>query len=137
MRPRSAEYPRMQCASWMCLTGCIRRLLRLSTPIVLQNMLQYSLVIISTAFVGHLGDPTIMSGAVLAGSFFNVTGYTVIVGLAGAMDTLCGQVRCADASRHSLRHADRNFLHFAICFAYYLRSHGLACTRRGRTPASA
>jgi multidrug resistance protein, MATE family len=92
------------CLYVWCLTRCIRRLLRLSTPIVLQNMLQYSLVIISTAFVGHLGDPTIMSGAVLAGSFFNVTGYTVMIGLAGAMDTLCGQVRSAASLRRHARH---------------------------------
>ena len=64
-------------------------------------MLQYSLVIIATAFVGHLGDPTMMSGAVLAGSFFNVSGYTVMIGLAGAMDTLCGQVR-RSTGQHSV-----------------------------------
>ena len=76
------------------LTSCAGyRLLRLSAPIIEQNVLQYSLVVISIAFVGHLGDPTIMSGAVLAGSFFNVSGYSVLIGLAGAMDTLCGQVR--------------------------------------------
>jgi multidrug resistance protein, MATE family len=69
-----------------------RRVLHLSTPIVLQNLFQYSLVVISTAFVGHLGDPLIMSGVVLASSFANVTGSSILMGLADAMDTMCGQV---------------------------------------------
>jgi multidrug resistance protein, MATE family len=98
MRPQSARLAAckvsMQCSVRPVglTSSTLRRVVQLSMPIVLQNLLQYSLVIISTVFVGHLGDPTIMSGAVLAGSFFNVTGYTLIVGLAGAMDSFCGQV---------------------------------------------
>ena len=63
-------------ADWFVHT--IRRILWLSTPIVLQNLLQYSMVVVATAFVGHLGDPTIMSATVLAGSLFSVSGYCVL-----------------------------------------------------------
>ena len=43
------------------------------------------------AFVGHL-DPFSLSVAVLATSFFNVSGYCIILGTAAALETLCGQV---------------------------------------------
>jgi hypothetical protein len=75
------------------------RVLGLAWPIVVQNLCMYSRVVIATAFVGHLGDPALMSAAVLAMSFFNVTGYSILMGLGGAMDTICGQVSCCRATR--------------------------------------
>lgn len=43
--------------------------------------------------VGHLNDPITLSAVVLAGSFYNVTGFSIIVGLSAGSDTLSGQVR--------------------------------------------
>lgn len=40
---------------------------------------------------GHLDDPVLLSAAVLAGSFYNVTGYSIVIGLSAGMETLCGQ----------------------------------------------
>ena len=75
------------------LTLCAhRRLLALAWPISLLNLLNFVGGIMPLAFVGHL-DPFSLSVAVLATSFFNVSGYCIIVGTAAALETLCGQVR--------------------------------------------
>lgn len=71
------------------------RLTSLAAPLMLQNVFGYSLAVVSAVFVGHLNDPLALSSTVLAGSFYNVTGFSVIVGLAAGMETLCGQVRHA------------------------------------------
>lgn len=68
------------------------RLSRLAVPLVLQNLFGYSLAVIAAAFVGHLNDAVLLSSAVLANSFYNVTGLSVVVGLSAGMETLCGQV---------------------------------------------
>jgi hypothetical protein len=39
-----------------------------------------------------LNDPLALSAVVLSSSLFNVTGISITIGLASAMDTLCGQV---------------------------------------------
>ncbi|KAK2422347.1 protein DETOXIFICATION [Trifolium repens] len=41
-------------------------------------------------FVGHLGELS-LSGASMATSFASVTGFSLLVGMASALDTLCGQ----------------------------------------------
>ncbi|KAG1670897.1 hypothetical protein FOA52_000399 [Chlamydomonas sp. UWO 241] len=45
---------------------------------------------LSVAFVGQLGKG-VLSSVVLAGSLYNVTGLSVVIGLAAGMETLCGQ----------------------------------------------
>jgi hypothetical protein len=42
--------------------------------------------------VGHLNHPELLSSAVLANSLYNVTGYSLLQGLASGMESLCGQV---------------------------------------------
>lgn len=76
------------------------RLVSLAAPLVLQNVFGFSLSIIAAVFVGHLGDNVALACSVLAGSIYNVSGYSIVVGLSAGMDTLCGQVGmgigCAD-----------------------------------------
>ncbi|KAL6878249.1 hypothetical protein ACP4OV_012419 [Aristida adscensionis] len=45
---------------------------------------------ISVMFVGHLGELA-LAGAALATSFAGVTGFSLLAGMAGSLDTLCGQ----------------------------------------------
>nr|POE63770.1 protein detoxification 16 [Quercus suber] len=45
---------------------------------------------ISVMFVGHLGELA-LSGASMATSFATVTGFSLLMGMASALDTLCGQ----------------------------------------------
>jgi hypothetical protein len=49
--------------------------------------------VVAVAFVGHLNQPELLSSAVLANSLYNVTGYSLLQGLASGMESLCGQVR--------------------------------------------
>ncbi|KAJ1392028.1 Multi antimicrobial extrusion protein [Sesbania bispinosa] len=67
-----------------------KKQLWLAGPMVLVCVLQYSLQMISLMFVGHL-DELLLAGASLATSFLNVIGFSVLIGLSGALDTFCGQ----------------------------------------------
>ncbi|XP_051197610.1 protein DETOXIFICATION 16 [Lolium perenne] len=67
-----------------------KRLLRLAGPLVLSSILQFALPLVSVMFVGHLGELS-LAGASLATSIANVTGFSLLVGMAGALETLCGQ----------------------------------------------
>ncbi|KAG4991949.1 hypothetical protein JHK87_025406 [Glycine soja] len=62
----------------------------LAGPLFTVGVLQYSLQVISVMFVGHLGELP-LSGASLATSFASVTGFNLLMGMASALDTLCGQ----------------------------------------------
>lgn len=68
------------------------RLTKLSGPLIIQNFLAYSTTVVAVAFVGHLNQPELLSSAVLANSLYNVTGYSLLQGLASGMESLCGQV---------------------------------------------
>ncbi|KAL9683658.1 hypothetical protein QQ045_015485 [Rhodiola kirilowii] len=68
----------------------VKKQLWLAGPLVAVNVLQYFLQMISVMFVGHLGELA-LSGASLATSFAAVTGFALLLGMASALDTLCGQ----------------------------------------------
>ncbi|KAK7364115.1 hypothetical protein VNO80_12519 [Phaseolus coccineus] len=65
----------------------MKKQLWLAGPLFTVGVLQYSMQVISVMFVGHLGEVP-LSGASLATSFASVTG---LMGMASALDTLCGQ----------------------------------------------
>ena len=67
------------------------RVVPIAGPVCLQSFLAFSANLISLAFVGHLGSLT-LSQAVLGLSVYNVTGMSILLGLATGMETLCGQV---------------------------------------------
>lgn len=54
------------------------------------NLLQYSLVVVSNMFVGHLGELELASASI-ASSFAAVTGSSLLIGMASGLETLCGQ----------------------------------------------
>ncbi|KAH7571044.1 hypothetical protein JRO89_XS05G0243700 [Xanthoceras sorbifolium] len=62
----------------------------LAGPLVAVSVLQYCLQVISIMFVGHLGELA-LSGASMASSFASVTGFSVLLGMGSALETLCGQ----------------------------------------------
>ncbi|KAF3948309.1 hypothetical protein CMV_025678 [Castanea mollissima] len=68
----------------------VRKQLWLAGPLITVSLLQYSLQMISVMFVGHLGELA-LSGASMATSFATVTGFSLLMGMASALDTLCGQ----------------------------------------------
>lgn len=67
-----------------------KRLLSLAGPLVASCILQNVVQLVSVMFVGHLGELP-LAGASLASSLANVTGFSLLVGMASALDTLCGQ----------------------------------------------
>ncbi|OAY78277.1 Protein DETOXIFICATION 16 [Ananas comosus] len=68
----------------------VPRQLGLAAPLIAVSLLQYLLQVISVMVVGHLGELA-LSGASVAASFANVTGFSVLLGMGTALDTLCGQ----------------------------------------------
>ncbi|XP_042486233.1 protein DETOXIFICATION 51-like [Macadamia integrifolia] len=67
-----------------------KSLFNLSFPIALTALLIYSRSIISMLFLGHLGDMELAAGS-LAIAFANITGYSILSGLALGMEPLCAQ----------------------------------------------
>ncbi|KAG9150004.1 hypothetical protein Leryth_010074 [Lithospermum erythrorhizon] len=61
-----------------------------SLPMILTNLCYYLIPIISVMFAGHFGDLQLASSN-LANSWSVVSGFSFLVGLSGALETLCGQ----------------------------------------------
>ncbi|KAI3497854.1 hypothetical protein L1887_33442 [Cichorium endivia] len=59
-------------------------------PMVAVTLSQYLLQVISVMMVGHLGELA-LSSAAIAISISSVTGFSLIMGMASALETLCGQ----------------------------------------------
>ncbi|KAJ0030011.1 hypothetical protein Pint_13286 [Pistacia integerrima] len=67
-----------------------KSLFNLAFPIALTALILYSRSILSMLFLGHLGDLELAAGS-LAIAFANITGYSVLSGLALGMEPLCSQ----------------------------------------------
>ncbi|XP_054790890.1 protein DETOXIFICATION 16-like [Prosopis cineraria] len=67
-----------------------KKQLWLAGPMIAVSLFMYSLQLTSLMFAGHLGELT-LSGASMATSFLNATGFMVLMGMASALDTFCGQ----------------------------------------------
>ncbi|QHO43187.1 Protein DETOXIFICATION [Arachis hypogaea] len=87
----------------------VKKQLWLSGPLVSVSLLNYCLQVISVMFVGHLGELA-LSGASMATSFASVTGFSLLVGMASALDTLCGQSYGAKQHRMLGIHMQRAML---------------------------
>ncbi|WOK99015.1 protein DETOXIFICATION 49-like [Canna indica] len=67
-----------------------KSIMSLALPMVLTGLLLYSRSMISMLFLGRLGDLPLAGGALAIG-FANITGYSVLSGLAMGMEPICGQ----------------------------------------------
>ncbi|VFQ91466.1 unnamed protein product [Cuscuta campestris] len=67
-----------------------KKQLWIAFPLFFAALLQFLLQVMSLMFVGRLGKST-LAGVSLSISFAYVTGFTVLMGLASTLDTLCGQ----------------------------------------------
>ncbi|KAK1431005.1 hypothetical protein QVD17_14195 [Tagetes erecta] len=61
-----------------------------SLPMILTNASYYAIPLTSVMFTGHLRDVE-LAASNLANSWANVTGFSFMIGLSGALETLCGQ----------------------------------------------
>ncbi|KAI3817238.1 hypothetical protein L1987_11027 [Smallanthus sonchifolius] len=68
----------------------VKRQIGLAGPLIAVSLLQYCLEVISIMFVGHLGQLP-LSSASMATSFASFTGFSVLLGMGSALETLCGQ----------------------------------------------
>eukprot|EP00250_Pteridium_aquilinum_P026320 c32834_g1_i1 orf=181-1083(+) len=86
--------PIMHCPSSSEVGEELRHLLRNAMPLILAGLLLYPRGIISMYFLGHLGELELAGGA-LSIAFANITGYSVLYGLALGMEPICGQAHGA------------------------------------------
>ncbi|XP_057798543.1 protein DETOXIFICATION 49-like [Salvia miltiorrhiza] len=63
---------------------------RMAFPMILTGLLLYSRSMISMLFLGRLGDLALAGGSLAVG-FANITGYSILSGLAVGMEPICGQ----------------------------------------------
>ncbi|RDY04640.1 Protein DETOXIFICATION 16, partial [Mucuna pruriens] len=87
----------------------VTKQLWLAGPLISVGLLNFCIQIISVMFVGHLGELP-LSGASMATSFASVTGLSLLMGMASALDTLCGQSYGAKQHRMLGIHMQRAML---------------------------
>lgn len=63
---------------------------KIAFPMILTGLLLYSRSMISMLFLGRLGELALAGGSLAVG-FANITGYSVLSGLAMGMEPICGQ----------------------------------------------
>ncbi|CAL0319273.1 unnamed protein product [Lupinus luteus] len=68
----------------------IKTIGKISGPTAITGLLLYSRAMISMLFLGYLGEMELAGGSLSIG-FANITGYSVIAGLAMGMEPICGQ----------------------------------------------
>ncbi|XP_010053391.2 protein DETOXIFICATION 56 [Eucalyptus grandis] len=66
----------------------------IAVPLVVMNLTWFAKIAITTAFLGRLGELQ-LAGGTLGFTFANVTGFSVLNGLCGAMEPICGQAHGA------------------------------------------
>ncbi|EEF51443.1 protein DETOXIFICATION 49 [Ricinus communis] len=72
---------------------------KIALPMILTGLVLYSRSMISMLFLGRLGELALAGGS-LAMGFANITGYSILSGLAMGMEPICGQA--FGAQKHSL-----------------------------------
>ncbi|EOA34619.1 hypothetical protein CARUB_v10022179mg [Capsella rubella] len=79
-------------------TEMMKKVSSMAAPMVAVAASQYLLQVISIVMAGHL-DELSLSAVAIATSLTNVTGFSLLFGLAGALETLCGQAFGAEQFR--------------------------------------
>eukprot|EP01018_Ginkgo_biloba_P011848 Gb_04047 [translate_table: standard] len=77
----------------------LRKQQSIGLPIAAMNIMWFGRMVISAAFLGRLGEVE-LAGGTLALTFANVTGFSILTGLSGGMEPLCGQA--FGAGKHKL-----------------------------------
>ncbi|XP_062216306.1 protein DETOXIFICATION 48-like [Phragmites australis] len=72
------------------VVGEARAIGRVSVPMAVTGLVMYSRALISMLFLGRLGELALAGGSLALG-FANITGYSVLSGLALGMEPICGQ----------------------------------------------
>jgi MATE family multidrug resistance protein len=78
-------------------------------PLFVEGVAAIGQQLVASSCVGHLNSNAALSALILAQSLYNVTGYSLVSGLASALETLCGQVR---KGRIGLRSVQQDAIHY-------------------------
>ncbi|KAG2322019.1 hypothetical protein Bca52824_015232 [Brassica carinata] len=78
--------------------GMMKKVIYMAAPMVAVYISQFLLQVISMVMAGHL-DELSLSSVSIATSLTNVTGFSLLVGFSGALETLCGQAFGAEQYR--------------------------------------
>ncbi|XP_059670711.1 protein DETOXIFICATION 3-like [Cornus florida] len=81
--------------TWEVFVEELKRVSCIAMPMVVVTVSQYLLRVVSMVMVGHLGTLS-LSSAAIATSLTNVTGFSLLLGMASALETLCGQAYGAE-----------------------------------------
>ncbi|KAF3795636.1 DETOXIFICATION 49 protein [Nymphaea thermarum] len=92
----SADQPEPELSSYVKELAAMSGI---AVPMVLMGLLLYSRTMVSMLFLGRLGEMELAGGSLAVG-FANITGYSIISGLAMGMEPICGQA--FGAKKHSL-----------------------------------
>ncbi|CAI9110632.1 OLC1v1010692C1 [Oldenlandia corymbosa var. corymbosa] len=76
--------------NWNLFLAELKRVSYIALPMVVVNVSQLFLRLVSMMMVGHLSELE-FAGASIAISVTNATGFSVLFGMASALETLCGQ----------------------------------------------
>lgn len=71
-------------------TSELRKQRGIAVPLMAMNLTWFAKLAITTSFLGRLGELQ-LAGGTLGFTFANVTGFSVLTGLCGAMEPICGQ----------------------------------------------
>ncbi|XP_057961020.1 protein DETOXIFICATION 12-like isoform X1 [Malania oleifera] len=83
---------------WETVGREVKRLGFIAAPMVAVTLAQFLLQVVSTMMVGHLGELALSSTSI-AISLSGVTGFSFLMGMASALETLCGQAYGAQQYR--------------------------------------
>ncbi|RDY01668.1 Protein DETOXIFICATION 12, partial [Mucuna pruriens] len=77
--------------TWVDLGEEMKRIIHIAVPMVAVNASQYLCQVVTLMMVGHLNDELYLSSAALAISLGNVLGFSLLMGMASGLETICGQ----------------------------------------------
>ncbi|XP_019173066.1 PREDICTED: protein DETOXIFICATION 14-like [Ipomoea nil] len=77
-------------SKWDAFWEELKKVSCIALPMVVVTISQQLVTTIGMMMVGHLGELS-LSGAAIATSLTNVTGFSLLFGMASALETLCGQ----------------------------------------------
>jgi Na+-driven multidrug efflux pump len=72
--------------------------LSIAIPNIISGLLLFAQEIINLIFVGHLNDSSIIAAVGLGNAYIAMIGLSTIIGMNGALDTLCSQA-CKDIDK--------------------------------------
>ncbi|KAJ6369642.1 hypothetical protein OIU76_027982 [Salix suchowensis] len=81
--------------TWDSFVEELRRVSCLAAPMMVVSVTLYLLQVVSMIMAGHLSELS-LSGISMATSFTNVTGFSLLGGFSGGLETLCGQTYGAE-----------------------------------------